>query len=101
MDVFKQGNLTWFIIFFIPGFVSLKIYDWLVPGQRRDFSQSVVEAVGFSSLNFAFFFWWLIPLAAATDMKKVPSLSLGFQLFIIGFVFPALWPLIYVKGLSR
>jgi len=35
--LFEGNALFLFVIFFIPGFVSLKIYDLLVPGERRDF----------------------------------------------------------------
>ena len=32
-----QGTLALFLIFFIPGFITLKVYDLLVPGEARDF----------------------------------------------------------------
>jgi hypothetical protein len=37
-DVWGADKLTLFVIFFLPGFISMKVYDLLVPGERRDFS---------------------------------------------------------------
>lgn len=51
--IFEGNSLLLFLIFFIPGFVSFKIYDLLVPGERRDFSKSAFDAIAYSALNFA------------------------------------------------
>ena len=53
-------TLTLFLFFFLPGFVSLKVYDSLVPSERRDFSKSIYEVVAYSTLNYAL----LYPLVA-------------------------------------
>jgi len=53
--LFEGNTLSLFLIFFIPGFISLKIYDLLVPGERRDFSKSAFDAIAYSALNFAVF----------------------------------------------
>ena len=39
--------------FFVPGFISMKVYDLLVPRTlSRDFSKDVYEAFGYSFINF-------------------------------------------------
>lgn len=51
--LFEGSTLSLFLIFFIPGFVSLKVYDLIVPGERRDFSKSAFDAIAYSALNFS------------------------------------------------
>ena len=53
----KQETLLLFLLFFVPGFVSIKVYDLLVPGERRDFSKSFYEAIAYSALNVGVLFW--------------------------------------------
>ena len=59
MDIWSAGKLALFLIFFLPGFISMKIYDLLVPGEPRDFTKSLLEAISYSTLNFAALFWLL------------------------------------------
>ena len=40
----NERNLALFLVYFIPGFISLKIYDLLVPSACRDFSNSLFDA---------------------------------------------------------
>jgi len=53
MDIFDSETLRMIVIFFVPGFISMKVYDLCFPSERRDFSKSVLEAVSFSFINFA------------------------------------------------
>jgi hypothetical protein len=52
MDLWSIDRLTLFFLFFLPGFVSLKVYDLLVPGEMRDFSRAFFDALSYSALNF-------------------------------------------------
>ena len=60
MDIWNVDKLTLFLIFFLPGFISMKVYGLMVPGEPRDFSKSVLEAISYSTLNFAVLFWLII-----------------------------------------
>ena len=63
MGIFNEINIVaHFLIFFIPGFVSLKMYDLLIPNVPRDFTKSLAEIVTYSALNFAAFLLLVIPL---------------------------------------
>jgi hypothetical protein len=44
----------------------------MVPGERRDFSKSALDAVGYRTLNFAELFW-LIALAAPCQEPRAPD----------------------------
>lgn len=54
-NIWTNDALILFILFFVPGFISLKIYDLLIAKEQRDFSKSCFDAVGYSAVNFAFF----------------------------------------------
>ena len=37
-NLFKnQETFALFLIFFVPGFISIMVYDLRIPGERRDF----------------------------------------------------------------
>ena|ERR1700733_4099890 len=88
-----QEALALFLIFFIPGFITLKVYDLLIPGEQRDFSKSLVDAVAYSSLNFAALLW-LIAIVRSGSLTPWEWYTAMFFL-LIGV--PALWPVIFVQ----
>ncbi len=96
MDVWQINRLALFLIVFVPGFVSLKVYDLLIPGERRDFSKSLFEVIGYSALNFAILSW-LIILIHSKDFYGHHRLLYFGSLFLILFIFPILWPFVYLK----
>ena len=53
----NQETLALFLIFFIPGFISLKVYDLPIPGERRDFTKSLFDTMACTALNFAALLW--------------------------------------------
>jgi hypothetical protein len=99
MDIWQSDKLMLFLVFFIPGFISIKIYDLLVPAERRDFSKSILEVIGYSSLNFAVLSWLIILMHTGNfyDKYKVWYFIL---LFCIMFVIPILWPIFFLKLFS-
>lgn len=89
----SQGALALFLIFFIPGFITLKVYDLLIPGEARDFSKSLFDAVAYSSLNFAALLW-LIGILRSGSLTGWRWYTAMFFL-LIGM--PALWPVLFLK----
>jgi hypothetical protein len=59
-DLFTANKLILFLLFFVPGFISIKIYDLLVPGVRRDFSKSAYDAISYSAINYALWSWLIV-----------------------------------------
>jgi hypothetical protein len=51
----QQATMAFFLLFFVPGFLMIQVYDLLVPSPRRDFSKSLFEAVAYSAVNFGVF----------------------------------------------
>lgn len=96
MDIWQMDKLVLFLVFFIPGFISIKIYDLLVPSERRDFSKSLLEVIGYSSLNFAALFWLIIPIHSENFYVHYKILYFILLLIII-FIIPILWPILFLK----
>jgi hypothetical protein len=55
-ELLKGGNaVLWFVVLFLPGFLSAEVYGMMVASERPDFSKDFYQAVAFSILNFAAF----------------------------------------------
>jgi hypothetical protein len=88
----SQGTMALFLVFFIPGFITLKVYDLLVPGEVRDFSKSLFDAIAYSSLNFAALLWlvWIVLFA------HVPAWMWYGATFVLLVGMPIMWPVIFL-----
>jgi hypothetical protein len=83
MNIWEPKALVLFILFFVPGFIALKVYDLLVPGEVRKPADSVVEAVAYSCVNYAVFSW-LIYLDFRFDWaNSSPSYHAGLLVFLL------------------
>lgn len=99
MDFWQIDKLTLFLIFFIPGFISIKIYDLLVPSGRRDYSKSLFEIISYSAINFAALSW-LIILIHSENFYINHVIMYFFSIFFILFIAPILWPFFILKLFS-
>lgn len=57
MPIWEIDKLLLFILFVIPGFISIKIYELLFPGQDKDSSKQIIDAVTYSCINYAILGW--------------------------------------------
>jgi len=87
MDIWDADKLILFIAFFVPGFITLKVWDLLVPGEVRYPSQSIIEAIAYSCINYALLSWLLI-LDVRLDLKSSAPVWHGVVIFVILFVAP-------------
>lgn len=53
MDIWSIDRLALFLLFVIPGFVSLKAYSLNFPGRIVKSSEQLMEAVTYSCINYA------------------------------------------------
>ena len=58
-ELLNTDTLSLFLYFVVPGFVAMKVYDLMVPSERRNFGDALIEVVSFSMVNLAFSFWVL------------------------------------------
>jgi hypothetical protein len=96
MDIWNADKLTLFLIFFLPGFVSMKMYDLMVPGVPREASKSLLEAVSYSTLNFGALFW-LIAYIRTNGFYQNHFILFSLAVTAIMVVVPACWPFAYLK----
>jgi Family of unknown function (DUF6338) len=96
MDIWNADKLTLFLVFFLPGFISIKVYDLTVPGERRDFSKSLLEAISYSTLNFAALFWLIAVIQSGNFYRSHFVLySLSVTVIMVGV--PACWPFLFLR----
>ena len=96
MDIWQIDKIVLFVILFIPGFIAIKVYDLLVPSERRDFSKSLFEVIGYSCLNFAALSWLIILIHSGSFHVRHKAWYFIFLFFII-FIVPVLWPIFLLK----
>ena len=94
MNPFDSDTIRLILIFFVPGFVSMKVYDLYVPSERRDFSKSLMEAVSFSCINFAILYWAIVTIHSNNFPSEHP---LWYYLSSVAILFgaPIVWPILY------
>lgn len=99
MNPFDSESLRLILIFFVPGFISMKVYDLYIPSERRDFSKSLMEVVSFSCVNFALMYWAIVAIHSENFPREH---SVWYYLSSIGIllVAPILWPILYSKIMS-
>jgi hypothetical protein len=96
MPAWTQDELLLFLLFFVPGFISIKVYDLLVPAERRNFQSTLAEAIGYSAVNFAI----LLPLVVAVAYGYGLLDGLWWQLvtsYVVLLIAPVLWPWLFVR----
>ncbi len=94
MNIWNINSLLLFLIFFIPGFISITIYDLLVPTKRRDYSKAWFEAVAYSSIHYAALSWLIIIIQSPNFIANHKVIYIILVLLIM-FILPAFWPIVF------
>ena len=95
MDIWDVNKLVLFIAFVVPGFISLKMYALLQPTDFKDTSQQLVDAVAYSSINYALL---IGPIYAVDyfDLKTShPALYALFWIVVL-LIAPIAWACIFL-----
>jgi hypothetical protein len=92
-------KLILFLLFFLPGFITLKIYEMFTPWGKIDFTKRWLEAIAYSALNFIALSW-LIAIVITNKFSENHEVLYPVLLILIGIICPALWGFLYFK-LSR
>ena len=95
MDIFESNKIILFIVFFVPGFISMKVYHLLIACEKTNFSEAISEAIGFSSINFALLSWLIILVNKNNFYNTHFYIYMTSWIFIL-FIGPILWTIIYV-----
>ncbi len=87
-ELLNADNLSLFLYFVVPGFVAMKVYDLIVPSERRKFGDSLIEVVSFSMFNLVLTFWIIAEINKPEFRSSSPVLYY-FATFIVVSVIPA------------
>lgn len=96
MDIWEQDKLILFLLFVIPGFISIKAYELFLPSIKKDSSSQLIDAVAYSCLNYAV---TLLPIIYVENTNLKKEYSICYYLFYL-FVFiglPILWAFLWKK----
>tara|TARA_Y100000294_G_C8558851_1_gene338248 strand:+ start:230 stop:826 length:597 start_codon:yes stop_codon:yes gene_type:complete len=85
-----------FLVFILPGLVSMRVYRLLMPAAKLDWANSLVEGLFYSCINLAIQLP-LIVFIHAGNFKETHPVWYGFIGLFILIVGPVIWPIIYCK----
>jgi hypothetical protein len=92
MDIWEVDKLRIFIAFVIPGFIAIKCYQLIFPGTERPTSEKLVDAVAYSSINYALLILPIIAVENSQLDSVHPFLYYLFYIFVLFFA-PIMWVL--------
>lgn len=103
MDQLTEQKMFIFILFFVPGLISLRIWRLLVAAERIDFSTAFYEVLGYGAINFVVVFWLPTLIVGREFWSAHRQASIAY-LLMGTLVLPTVWPLLVHRtriGLSR
>lgn len=94
MDIWEIDKLLLFIAFVIPGFISIKAYQLAFPGAERATSDQLIDAVAYSSVNYALLIFPIISIESSSLKESCKFLYYLFYVFVL-FLAPILWVILW------
>lgn len=94
MDIWEINKLALFIAFVIPGFISIKAYQLAFPGTERATSDQLIDAIAYSSINYALLVFPIITIESGSLKETYKFLYYLFYVFVL-FIAPIIWVLIW------
>jgi Family of unknown function (DUF6338) len=93
MDIWDLNKLTIFIAFVIPGFISIKCYELFFPS-AKDASDKLIDAVSYSSINYALLILPIITIEKSSIKTICPLTYYIFYIFVF-FIAPIMWVIVW------
>lgn len=90
MNIWEIDKLVLFIAFVVPGFISIKIYQLFFPSERRNSSEQVIDAIAYSSVNYAILFWPIWAVENSGLRASCPTWYFIFYIFVL-LIAPIIW----------
>lgn len=94
MNIWNINSILIFVAFVIPGFISIKIYEMLIPGPYSGSNEKIVDAISYSSINYAVFAIPIYFVESSGLANNHKLLYIFFYIFVL-FVAPVGWVSIY------
>ena len=71
-DLIQVDRLQLLLVVVVPGFVSLKVWGLVNPSRRLNASDSLIEIICYSFLNFAALFWLIAEESRSQMASLIP-----------------------------
>jgi hypothetical protein len=94
LDIWDIDKIFLFVAFVIPGFISIKAYELIIPSERKNSSDQLIDAVTYSCINYALLLWPILSIESSLFSTAHPTMYKLFYCAVL-FVFPILWVLIW------
>lgn len=92
MDIWEIDKLALFLAFVIPGFISIKAYQLVFPGTERATSDQLIDAIAYSSINYALLIFPIISIESGNLHESCRFLYYLFYVLVL-FIAPIIWVL--------
>lgn len=98
MDIWEKSKLFIFVLFVMPGFISMKVYDVFHSRPGQDYSKTLIDVIAYSCVNYALLLVPIYYVETSDLMLKHPVWYYLFYLFTF-FILPIVLPvlLIYIR----
>ena len=93
MDILEKGKLLLFVLFIMPGFISLKVYSLFHPSADKDTSKVLIDVVSYSCINYAFLIIPIYSVETKDVYAEHPFLYYLFYFFVL-IILPVLLPML-------
>lgn len=90
------NTIALFVVFILPGLISVQVYRLLMPARSLEWSNTILQGLFFTSVNFALF----SPIIYLLHFNNFPlrhPVIYAFGIFTVLFVGPILLPLVFRK----
>ncbi len=97
MEILESSKLFLFIIFAIPGFISIKTYSLLCPNQDKDSTKLIIDAITYSCLNYALLGPLIYMMLFSNKWEFICSFFTFLFYSFVMIIFPAFLAWIWLK----
>ncbi|MFL9598162.1 DUF6338 family protein [Aeromonas veronii] len=98
MDIWDENKLAIFIMFFIPGFICVKMYGLIYPSQRKDAGFLLYDAVTYSCINYALWSWAIYLIETYGVHPVYKAMFYFFIMFLSPILIVFIWN--YIRSLE-
>lgn len=89
MDIWSQDKLIIFVLFVVPGFIAIKVYELFSTVKDKDTGKQLIDAVSYSCLTYAIAFIPLTYVETPAFKANNPNWY-AFIIFCVLFVVPVI-----------
>lgn len=96
MNIWTYDKLHLFILFIVPGFISIKTYELLIPGEGKESAKQIIDAITYSCINYTLLLFPIIKIEEHNIKSVYPNSYILFYIFVL-LIAPIIIVLIWRK----